>query len=88
MVVLAPLAKVAQLTGLGFITLGKDVPVFTLIRLVWHAPLLDYNCTLLGLAAPLREVVIPRVLSLSLVGTCRNHLFQLLVLDGLECLPI
>lgn len=88
MVILALLAKVAQLTGLGLIALGEDVQVFTLICLLWHAPLLNNNSTLLGLAAPLRKVVIPGVLSFSLMRTCCNQLFQLLILDGLECLAI
>lgn len=88
MAILAPFAEVAQLASLRLIALGEDVPVFTVVCLIWHAPLLNDNSTLLGLAPPLGKVVVPGVLSLSLVGTCGNHLFQLLILDFLECLPI
>ena len=88
MVILAPFAEVAQLASLGLIALGQDVPVFTLVCLIWHAPLLDDDSPLLGLAAPLGEVVIPGVLSLSLMGACCDQLFQLLILHFLKCLPI
>jgi hypothetical protein len=88
MVILALLAKVAHLTSLGFVALGEDVSVFTLISLIWHAPLFDNDSTLLALATPLRKVIIPGVLSVSLMGTRCDQLFQLLILDFQNCFPV